>query len=52
MKPLRGIGARALAYGICDFETASSIGVAGVERSEPPVQEIWGLVALDPSHPP
>ncbi len=25
--------------------------MAGVERSEPPVRRIWGLVALDPSHP-
>jgi len=26
-------------------------GVAGVERSEPPVRRRWGLVSLDPSHP-
>jgi len=26
-------------------------GVAGVERSEPPAAESWGLAALDPRHP-
>jgi hypothetical protein len=33
------------------FKTIQSEGVAGVERSEPPVSTVWGLPTVDPSHP-
>ncbi len=31
--------------------SAAKVRVAGVERSEPPVRQRWGLASLDPSHP-
>ena len=51
-------GTRPLADGMNAVTTAvttgvSSLdfGVAGVERSEPPVRSRWGLVSLAPRHP-